>query len=322
MSETRPPILTVAPTAYPGTTAVLQHYGVTGLTEHTDEISKETIANRKLIMFGGWHPIYHEALQKIYPYDIPTALFWTSSVGQIDFSNSGVEISFIHLIADLVESEALKYVILGTPQNFNLFTHIIPKKNLIYLPYAVDLDSIEKHVDKDLYPQDRWVDMFCPMDTRKNPLVQMHMAKLANANLHMSGMRPRYSDFAEMIRLNFTDMGWMQRPNYYRAVQTMKVGLQVTFAETFDYVVAEHFALERPCMISTVMCSWVKKELWNELLVFNLDDPLEGGDKLKRILDYGKEEWENLAGRCKEFIKTEADRRNDYAREVLGGLTK
>jgi len=322
MSDYKPPILTVAPKAYPGTTAVLQHYGVAGMTEHTDEISKESIKDRKLIMFGGWHPIYYEALLKIYPFNIPTALFWTSSVGQIDFSNSGIEISFINLIADLVESKALNYVVLGTPQNFDLFSYIIPKENLIYLPYAIDLKSIEKYVDKDLSPHDGWVDMFCPADTRKNPLVQMHMAKLANAQLHMSGMQPRYRNFAEMIGLNVTDMGWMKRPNYYRAVQTMKVGLQVTFAETLDYVVAEHFALERPCMISTVMSSWVEKSLWDELLVFNIDDPIEGGEKLKTILNYGKEEWENLAGRCKEFIKIEADKRNEFATEVLAGLVK
>jgi len=314
------PIITVCPKSYPGVTSVLKHYDVTGLTQHTDEISKETVDGRKLVILGGWHPIYYEALQRLYIHNIPTALFWTSSVGQMDFSNNGMEISYIHLIKDIVMSKLLDYVVLGTPQNFDLFKQFIPKEKLIYLPYAFDWNNIQKFKDNTLEMGKDWVDIFCPLDTRKNPLVQIHGAQKADVHLHFSGLQPRYKFFAQLIKLRFTDMGWMSQENYFKSIQTMKLGLQVTYAETFDYVVAEHFAMERPCLISTVMTSWVDKKLWKYLLVKNLDNPLEVAEKIKKIVNLSETKRKDLNMKCFSFMQEEAERRNEKGKDVLSRL--
>lgn len=321
--ENSPPILTVCPETYPGTTAVLKHYGVTGLVEHTDEISPRTVIGRKMVILGGWTPHYYEAIKKIAGANVPIGMFWTSSVGQNDFSNNGIEVSFIHLITDLLKAEIVQKLFVATPSVKSMYDQIIDPEKVILLPYAYNWDEIQQYLEPDIYVGDNWVDLFCPGDTRKNILVQTHGAKLANAHLHYSGLRHRYRWFADLIKVRYTDMGWMKKPNpYYKAVQTMKLGLQVTYAETFDYVVAEHFGLKRPCLISTVMGQWVDKKLWKDLMVYNLDDPLEVEDKIEHILNMSDKQWKGLNTRCHNFMKQEAKRRNDTATKVLQGVAE
>lgn len=320
-SEVKKQILTICPEDYPGTTAVLKNYNVSGLVEHSDTISPETVNDKKMVIFGGWHPIYYEAMKRVISAGVPIGLYWTSSVGQTDFSNNGMEISYMHLVMDLVNSGVINKLFVATESVQNMYQRFIKEPdNVIHLPYAYDFEPIEKAKDKTLKPGDKWVDLFCPGDTRKNLLVQTHGAAIAGAHLHYSGLRTRYKWFADLMKMKYTDMGWMAKKNYYKSVQTMKLGLQVTYAETFDYVVAEHFGLERPCLISTVMGSWVDKSLWDDLMVYNIDDPFEVAKKIENILDMPNKEWKALNKKCYNFMQTEADRRNEIVNKVLNGV--
>ena len=92
------PILFVAPRDYPGVTAHMKHYEATGLGEYSDELSRETVEGKKIVILGAWHPIYYEAIKKLRRENLQIWLYWTSSVGQIDFSNGGIEtVSYTHL---------------------------------------------------------------------------------------------------------------------------------------------------------------------------------------------------------------------------------
>lgn len=314
------PIVTICPEDYPGTTSVLKHFNVAGNVEHTSEISPASIKGRDRVILGGWTGMYYEALRKIKTTGVPTSLFWTSSVGQTDFSNNGIEVSFLHLINDMVHSGLLDNVLCATPSVQNMFQQFIPEDKVILLPYAFDWEEVQKFQIEDMPVGKDWVDLYCPGDTRKNILVQSHGAKIADVHLHYSGLRPKYRNFADLIKLRYADMGWMDKTRYYKSVQTMKLGMQVTYAETFDYVVAEHFALKRPCLISTVMGQWVDKKLWKELMVYNLDDPNEVADLIKGIMKKDDKEWKALNTRCYNFMKKEATRRNEIATKVLGEL--
>jgi len=313
----RKPILTVCPESYPGTTSVLKHYNVTGLVDHSDEISPNTVEGRKMVNLGGWNPIYYEAMQRINSAGVPIGIFWTSSVGQMDFSNSGVEVNFVHLITDLVRSGMVDMVFGATPSVVDFWQKAVGAEHVTLLPYAFDWEESQNHINTDIPVGDDWVDLFCPADTRKNVLVQTHAAAIADVNIHYSGLKPKYRWFAELIGAKFTDMGWMSKDIYYKAVQGMKLGLQVTYAETFDYVVAEHFAMKRPCLISTVMGSWVDKKLWKDLMVHNLDDPIEVADLISNVMDMTPRKWKSLNTRCHNFMKAEADRRNVIGLDVL-----
>jgi len=317
MIEEEKPIVTICPKNFPGTTSVLTHYNVSGLVEHTDEISPETIRGRKLAILGGWTHGYYEALKKIKTEGVPVAIFWTSSVGQTDFSNGGIEVSYLYILKDMIGSGLIEYIICATPSVRDMFDKFIPEEKVIYMPYAFDWDVHQKYRKDDMPVGKDWVDLFCPGDTRKNILVQTHGAKIADVHLHYSGLSTKYRYFADLIKVRHTDMGWMKKPQYYKAVQTMKLGMQVTYAETFDYVVAEHFAMKRPCLISTVMGSWVDKSLWKDLMVYNIDDPFEVGDTITAIMNMTKKQWKSLTEKCYLFMKKEAKKRNNIAIKTL-----
>ena len=320
--EDKKPILSVCPENFPGTTSVLKHFNSTGLIEHGIEIGPDIVKDRKLMILGGWTHLYYEALRKIKSTGVPVAMFWTSSVGQTDFSNNGIEISYLHLLNDMIASGLAQYIVCATPSVYDMFTRFIPKDKVILLPYAFDWEESQKFLLEDAPVGDDWVDLFCPGDTRKNILVQSHGAKIADVRLHYSGLQNKYRFFADLIKLRYTDMGWMDKARYYRAVQTMKTGMQITYAETFDYVVAEHFAMKRPCLISTVMGSWVDKSLWKDIMVYNIDDSFEVADVLKNVVRKDENEWKALNNSCHSFMKKEAERRNKFAKKVLGDLIK
>ena len=320
MNEKRKPIISIAPENFPGTTSVLKHFNSTGLIEHGIEIAPEIIKDRKLIILGGWTHLYYEILRKIKTTGVPVAIFWTSSVGQTDFSNNGIEISYLHLLNDMIASGLAQYVFCATVSVYDMFIKFIPEDKVILLPYAFDWEDSQKFLLEDIPVGNDWVDLFCPADTRKNILVQSHGAKIADVRLHYSGLKNKYRFFADLIKLRYTDMGWMDKARYYRVVQTMKAGMQITYAETFDYVVAEHFAMKRPCLISTVMGSWVDKSLWKDIMVYNIDDPFEVANVLNNVVRKDEKEWKTLNNSCHSFMKKEANKRNKLAKKILGDL--
>jgi len=317
----RAPYLFISPKEYPGTTAAMQHFIATEMAEHSDEISPETVADRKAIILGAWHPIYYEACKKLKKKNVETWLYWTSSVGQTDFSNGGIEISYLYMIRDLVRSGMIDRLLCGNREVENMLKLMVDPEKVSLLPYCFDWDKIREHYNEDIFEGDRWVDLYCPSDVRKNILPQIHASKLADARVHFSGVKDKYLDFADLVGAKHTIMGWMDRNVYYRSVQTMNLGLQVTFAETFDYSAAEHFALARPCLYSPVIGQWIKnKTMRKYLMVPDCDSPLTIAKYMNRVLDMSKDDKQDLNKACEEFMHKEALKRNKNGRKILKGL--
>ena len=317
----RAPYLFISPKAYPGTTAGMKHYIATGLVDHSDEISVETVKGRRAVILGAWHPIYYEACKKLRKLNVETWLFWTSSVGQADFSNGGIEVSYLYMIRDLVRGGLIDRLLCGNKEVESMLQNMVDPDKVTLLPYCFDWDKIREHYNEDIFEGNRWVDLYCPSDVRKNILPQIHAAKLAGARVHFSGTQTKYLDFADLIGAKYTVMGWMERDVYYRSVQTMNLGCQVTFAETFDYAAAEHFALGRPCLYSPVIGQWIKnKTMRKYLMVKDCDSPLQIAKYMKRVLDMPKEEKQDLNKVCEEFMHKEAIKRNENGEKILQRL--
>jgi len=112
-------------------------------------------------------------------------------------------------------------------------------------------------------------------------------------------------------------MGWIPDETYFNVIQQMKMGLQVTYAESFNYVVAEHFAMKRPCLISPVMGRWVDNNLWKDIMIYNIDNPFEIADVIMNIKNMSDKKYNKLGNECFRFIKKEAKSRNDNAIKIL-----
>jgi hypothetical protein len=70
--------------------------------------------------------------------------------------------------------------------------------------------------------------------------------------LRLNGLaeRPEYRTFLEELKVPYEDRGWMDDDDYARALDEVDVGLQVSLADSFNYVVAEHFARAVPVVLS------------------------------------------------------------------------
>jgi len=320
MSQNKP-YLFISPDSYPGTTAGMKQYEVTGLVEQGDELSMETVRGRKAVVLGAWHPVYYRAIKKLRREDVEIWLFWTSSVAQCDFSNGGIEVSFLRIIKDLVDSNMIDRLVCGNNQVELMLKNMVPPEKVILLPYCFNWREIRKYYDRNVTPNSRWVDLFCPADARKNMLPQILASKLANAKLHLSGTPDKYLNFVETINYSCSPLGWMPKDIYFKNVQLMELGLQVTFAESFDYVVAEHFALERPCLFSPPIGQWIDEPYLREmLLVPDVDNPSLIADYMTRIFNLNESDKKDLNKTCSEFMYEEAEKRMKNAKAILKSM--
>jgi len=281
-----PEILTISPKDFPGVTSQFRHLAATtGMTEHDVTISRETMEGKKMVIFGAWSHYYYRALKRLRAEPVKIGLLWTSPIGQVGFSPNFIEVSFLYIIKDAIRSGMLDYLFIPTERILKAFRKIFSEDIVRYLPNTYDIDGIrEKYLDVDLQPHENWVSLFSPFGVRKNLLNQMLAAKLAGVKLHMNNLIPQLRDFADLIELDYVDMGWMSAESYFRSIQTMKCGLKVSYSETFDYSLFDHMVFGIPCLISRTI-EWIQaKEPWLNLIVDNFDDPNEIAEKLKLLV--------------------------------------
>ena len=279
-------VLTVCPRDFPGVTSQFKHLAATTeLTEHSLEISKKTLEGKKLVIFGAWSHYYYRALKQLRSEEVKVGLLWTSPVGQMGFSPNFVEVSYLFIIKDLLRSGMLDLLFVPTKRITRAFKQIFGEDKVKYLPNTYDVEGVRsKYLDSSLQPVENWVSLYSPFGVRKNLLNQMVAAKLAGVKLHMNNLVPPLRDFADLIELDYVDMGWMSSEAYFRSIQTMQCGLKVSYSETFDYSLFDHFVFEVPCLFSRTI-EWVDpEEPWLNLIVDNFDDPNEIAAKLRLLL--------------------------------------
>jgi len=310
-------ILTVCPDAFPGVKSQFEHLAVTtGMTEHSQTVSKKTIEGKKLIIFGAWDYDYYRALKRLMAYDIKKGLLWTSPVGQVGFSPEMIEVSFLWQIRDALENRMLDYLFIPTKRITKAFKRIFGAEKVKYLPNTYDLESVEKFRDPSLQKGEDWVSLYNPAGTRKNMLNQILAARLAGVLLHLNGMPKMLQDFADLVGLRYVDMGWMSKESYFRSIQTMKVGLKVSYSETFDYCLFDHFVMKVPCLFSKTI-EWIPdKTEWNDLRIDNFDDPNEIALKLHELIrsDLKRSGWGEIVYKTACSV---AEERNQIAMDAL-----
>src|SRR6185369_2152112 len=89
--------------------------------------------------------------------------------------------------------------------------------------------------------------------------------------------RAEYRTFLEELNVPFDDRGWLDEDDYARALDDVDVGVQVSLGESFNYVVAEHFARAVPVMLSrsVPVAHGLPDDVLRLLVVTDPDDPGE-----------------------------------------------
>jgi hypothetical protein len=68
--------------------------------------------------------------------------------------------------------------------------------------------------------------------------------------LYLNGLSKNrlYRNILKKLRIRYRDFGWMTDEKYQAALGEVDLGLQISFAETFNYVAAEHIVKRIPVM--------------------------------------------------------------------------
>jgi len=159
------------------------------------------------------------------------------------------------------------------------------------------------------------IGLFCTPGPRKNLANQiLAAAQIPNAELHVNGLsqRPEFSTLMKHLDLKVVDHGWMPKEKYIQTIANMDVGIQVTFAETFNYVVADFMAQGVPIVTSYMVPIVARDETLHDMAVRKADSPKEIAAKLLHITK-NRDHYGNL---CLDSITKLAERNN----QVIKGL--
>lgn len=317
---------------FPGTNnALINLSKATGITKHfvlatRGKKSPEIIFFIKylkkerpsLAIFGGWSKTYEELIKRLRHEKIKFGVYWTSSPGQTDISQETEK------LATIISNNHLRYRFFSSLA----FASCLKKyfKNLYHLPLIfASLGLIARKQDKTVNNENVFVmSLFCVQSEYKrknvlNSLLAVSSLK-RNCRLYLNGLSKDryYRKILDKLCINYRDFGWMDRKKYERVLGEVDLGLQVSFAESFNYVTAEHLARGIPViatrMVPAVEC--LPEEVKKRIIIDDADNFLKISDCVQYFIDH--------PATLKRFSKKiqsaflESNKRNiRIAREVL-----
>lgn len=269
------------------TTALSRHLVVSSsdvssieITFLRDEVI--TLAPR-CVIFGGWHAVYEPLVEAARAAGAEIAVLWTSSVVQTDFSGETSILATLLGDRRVARFFAASAEMVGPLATAGRPSHFLPQ------PFSIVAKPVAGVRANGVVPN---ISFFCAPNEyrRKNALASI--ISLAGLDvpyvLHVNGLgeRAEYRTFLEVLRIPHHDHGWMDEDDYARALDEIDVGMQVSLADSFNYVVAEHFARAIPVLVSrSVPCAHgLPDEVSRLLVVAEPDNPAEMRAKLRVLL--------------------------------------
>lgn len=201
----------------------------------------------RVVLFGGWSGVYKALMQTLRDTSIHFAVYWTSSGGQTDISQ---EISKLAALLDM-ENPVLCFSSHGMArafQSLNMPAFFMP---LTLVEPAAPAFTKETHPCR--------ISLFCPPAEYKRKNILNVLLALAQVSgdwqLVLNGLSQdaSYAALLKQLRLSYLDWGWMERPEYEKNLWQIDLGLQLSFAESFDYVAAEHLMRGIPVLASAMV---------------------------------------------------------------------
>lgn len=291
-------ILSVCFGGFPGTNRHLREVRAeTGLLRHIvtadgDATSiearflREELESRRprLVIFGSWHRSYDALVDAAIAVGAEVAVLWTSSAVQTGFSDE------TSTLVSLLQDRRIGRFFASTASLLDLLatsgrpTHHFPPPIR-----TVDVPAVR---GKGRPHEPPAVSLFCgPAEYRRKNAFGC-MAALAGLDapclLHLNGLshRAEYAVLLGQAGIPHIDHGWMDDPTYAGVLDGVDIGLQVSLADSFNYVVAEHMLRAIPVVISSAIpCAHgLPVDVRRRLVVGNPDDPLEIRAKLHSLL--------------------------------------
>jgi len=218
---------------FPGARRPLEEGAKLGLWSFTllNEQTREIPAADTYIM-AAWSPAYERLLS----YGDRRGILWTSSAGEMDFMP--IERQYLW---EIMMDPRIDFVWFGDRGLAEAF----PGKGF-YAPYPLSCDLQPPQVAKEDI-----CTLFCPTKASKNIYNMLLAMKIVQRKqkltLHtnIEGYEEILHDL-DVVRYNY----WLPTPQYHNLLARAKVNLAVSWAETFNYQVAEALLLGTASIIS------------------------------------------------------------------------
>jgi hypothetical protein len=247
----------------------------------------ETIRPRTVI-FGGWSPHYEPFLERARANGPRYVVYWTSSAGQTEMA--GELQKYLRIIDDARVAEVL-YADVRLARS--------PAARLTpadFLPVCALPPAKHRRVVRAKPRGARVVSLFFSSGEarRKNPFTAfLALGGLQDKYvLHLNGLS-RHAPYRRLLgklEIPFRDFGWMERAVYERALEDVDLGLQLSFAESYNQVAADHFLRGIPVVVSEMipLLNNVDPSLRAKLVVSNPDDPTAVREKIGDLLAHAR----------------------------------
>jgi hypothetical protein len=288
-----------------GLASVFRHGEGLGLWKYMSlpnpEIYQQLKECRSLIL-GGWDPAYKHLLQKT---SQRRMVWWASSLGEIWLEP--IELSFLQQI--LVTPE-VDQIIFGDPEAAQAFQ----TEKTIHLPYPIDLQRFQAYSPSS---QKDGICIFGPSTLKKNVLNQLAAVALIQRDqpttLHLNN--PQTAKLADVLGVRYEYHGWLPDQEYYVLLAGMKVSLQCSVAESFNYQGIESALLGVVPVTSPTI-------RWNlpELTVQNVNSAQSIASIILEVLCLEEKHFKELSVRCSEQLRLLAEKNNAELRRGLHDL--
>jgi glycosyltransferase involved in cell wall biosynthesis len=257
--------------------------GVNATTRPSNIVSKIEQVKPKTLVFGAWIPMYKDIMMAVRKKDptVRIAVGWFSNFSQMEFSSNNE----LGIFTDIkqwtkMENPLVNEIWMSSVEDGRLMGKVNPAIKVLACPINLP-NRTPFHIPEIGKIK---VSLFCTPGSRKNLSNQIVACSLIpNVELHLNGLskRPEFSSLLTTLKVRYIDHGWMDKATYKKVVESMDIGLQVTFAETFNYVVAEHMMAGVPIVTSFMVPITNNEEPLYPIMVKKADSPSEIAEKMQ-----------------------------------------
>lgn len=291
--------------AYPGVSKYGEEGEAVGLwkLEYIESINWKKNKNIDLLIISPYQILTETDIKYLRNmYHCKIGYLWHSSAGEVELARE-VEINELALLTKMYEDKTIDFLCFTTESLAKAF-------NGIYLPHPV------KIIEQPKVKKENIISLFCPPTYKKAIFPQLIAVKLFQKNhpdftLH-TNLR-NYKQLLNELKINYELHDWLEKDKFYEILAKSKFALQCSFAESYNYFVADCLMCNTPVITS--------KEIdWNPMKFFvDKIDPLEIVNKMEYIADYLLDDiyLTELAN-----WKKETEQKNKKIKETLNKLYK
>jgi len=304
---------------FPGVKTHLDHVGSLlrlnkfNVTYLNQKFKLSDIVDNSTVIFGAWVPYYNRLFEvlKKQKTNIKIVVSWCSPLSQMNLEND---------LYNFLAAAANPYIdrLFLSRDEGETLKKVFP--NITFFPAPFIINEKVKRDKKSDGPF--IITMFNANTPRKNTFVQLAALKkiddiLLYTNLGDTDYCNMNKNLIKLFNINNINDSWIPTADYNQIIATTDIGMQVTFCEGFNYVLAEHFTNGIPVIVSGANPIIEKNKTIHEHLVVHdiasVNEISSTIEKLRRdsklITDVGEE--------CRLQLVTYCEKANKRCLEIL-----